>query len=519
MIDRPNETKSQQPKLTFAVRTGVIIAVAVIAAFIIGLFLAGTLDFGQRNNVQAQNPISGAESKMPLITPEGTSPFVQVAEAVIPAVVNISAEKTVKIRTPDFQWPFEDFFKDFFKDFGMPESKPREYKTQTLGSGVIINSEGYILTNNHVVAGFDNIIVKLADKTEFKGKKVKIIGRDPKTDIAVLKIEGNGKLPYAKLGNSDNIRVGDWAIAIGNPFGLDGTVTVGVISAKGRSNIPLPEGPTYQDFIQTDASINPGNSGGPLVNIKGEVIGINTAIRSPVGANVGIGFATPINLAKEIADQLIAKGKIVRGYLGVRPQEITQEIKEAMGLKSTEGVLIGEVVEKTAADKAGLKEGDVIVKFDGKKVTNVEQFRRMVAETKPGKEVEIEVIRDGKSITLTAKLQEMPDEISGTPQETPEAEETEVKSWLGMKVRMPTETEKENAKVKSGVVVDEVEGGSIADQAGIREGDIILKIDRYEIANTKDFSQAVRKLRDSKKPILFRLKRGTVSVFIAVTPE
>ncbi len=518
MTNRTQGTESTNTSNASAVRIGIIIAVAVIAAFVIGLFLAGALNFGQRKYVSAQNPSSSTETKIPLVTSEGTSPFVQVAEAVIPAVVNISAEKTVRIKTPDFQWPFEDFFRDFFKDFPRPESKPREYKTQTLGSGVIINPDGYILTNNHVVAGFDNIIVKLADKTEFKGKKVKIVGRDPKTDIAVLKIESNGKLPYAKLGNSDNIRIGDWAIAIGNPFGLDGTVTVGVISAKGRSNIPLPEGPTYQDFIQTDASINPGNSGGPLVNIKGEVIGINTAIRSPVGANVGIGFATPINLAKSIADQLIAKGKIVRGYLGVRPQEITQEIKEAMGLKSTEGVLIGEVVEKTAADKAGLKEGDVIVKFDGKKVTDVEQFRRMVAETKPGKEVEIEIIRDGKTMTLTAKLQEMPDEISSTPTEEPE-EEPEIKSWLGMKVRVPTSAEKENAKVKSGVVVDEIESGSIAEQAGIREGDIILKIDKYEIASMKDFAQAARALKNTKKPILFRLKRGTASVFIAVTPE
>lgn len=517
MIDKKQGTETKHTEIAATVRIGVLIAVAVIAAFVIGLFIAGSFSFWQRPKMQAQASEPNVESKVPFVTSEGTSPFVKVAEAVIPAVVNISAEKTVKIRTPDFQWPFEDFFKDFFKDFPRPESKPREYKTQTLGSGVIINADGYILTNNHVIAGFDNIIVRLSDKREFKGKKVKIVGRDPKTDIAVLKIENDNKLPYAKLGNSDNIRIGDWAIAIGNPFGLEGTVTVGVISAKGRSNIPLPEGPTYQDFIQTDASINPGNSGGPLVNIKGEVIGINTAIRSPVGANVGIGFATPINLAKTIADQLIAKGKIVRGYLGVRPQEITHDIKEAMGLKSTEGVLIGEVVEKTAAAKAGIKEGDVIVKFDGKKVTDVEQFRKIVAETKPNKEVEIEIIRDGKTITLTAKLQEMPDEISSTPTEEPE-EEPEIKSWLGMKVRMPTETEKENAKVKSGVVVDEIESGSLAEQAGIREGDIILKIDKYEISTVKDFAQASRALKNSKKPLLFRLKRGTASVFIAVTP-
>jgi Do/DeqQ family serine protease len=499
-------------------RIGAIIAGAVIVAFIIGLFIAGTFNFGHRNTAQAENPTTSIDSKYPLITGEGTSPFVKVVDAVIPAVVNISAEKVVKITSPSFSWPFDDFFRDFFKDLPKTESKPQEQKTQTLGSGVIISADGYILTNNHVVAGFDNFVVKLSDKTEFKGKKVKIVGKDSKTDLAVIKVDTKENLPFAKMGNSDNIRVGDWAIAIGIPFGLEGTVTVGVISAKGRSGVPLPEGPTYQDFIQTDAAINPGNSGGPLVNIKGELIGINTAIRTTTGGNIGIGFATPINLAREISDQLISKGKIIRGYLGVYPQEITKELKDAMNLKTTEGVLLGEVVDNMPAAKAGLKAGDVVVKFDGKKVTDLQQFRRMVAEVAPGATVDIDVIRDGKSMTFNAKLQEMPDEVASKPEEI-EKESNEITSWLGITVRNLTTDEKQSLNLEQGVMVDNIEGGSIADQSGIRQGDVLLKIDKYEISNIKDFSKLAKQLKDTKKPILFRLKRDKVSLFIAVTPE
>lgn len=513
MNDNTKNTTSSQ------VRIGFIVAVAAIAAFVIGLFIAGSFNFTQRNTIRAEESVASVESRYPLVSSEGVSPFVSVADMVIPTVVNISAEKVVKITSPETWWPFDDFFRDFFKDMPKQQQKPQTQKSQTLGSGVIISEDGYVLTNNHVIADYDNIIVKLSDKTEFKGKKVKIIGRDPRTDLAVLKVDvNNRKLPVAKLGNSDKIRVGDWAIAVGIPFGLEGTVTVGVVSAKGRSNIPLPEGPTYQDFIQTDASINPGNSGGPLVNIKGEVIGINTAIRSPVGASVGIGFATPINLVKEISEQLISKGKIVRGYLGVYPQEITHDIKEAMNLKTTEGVLIGEVVDKTPAAKAGLKAGDVIVKFGNMKIIDVQQFRKIVADYKPGSEIDITVIRDGKTMSFNVKLDEMPSEITSKPEDKKEESEM-VTSWLGIKVRNLTSDEKNHMKIETGVLADEIESGSVADRASIREGDVILKIDKYEIGDVKDFSRAAKELKDVKKPILFRLKRGSTSMFIAVTAE
>lgn len=508
--------ESNKNQTLAGLRIGAIIAGAVIVAFIAGLFISGTFNFGQRNIARAENPFS-IDTKYPALTEGGTSPFVRVADIVIPTTVSISAEKVVKITSPSFSFPFDDLFKDFFKDFQQPQ-QPQEQKSQALGSGVIISKDGYILTNNHVVDGFDKFVVTLSNKTVFKGKQVKIVGRDPKTDIAVVKVETKTDLPYAALGNSDNLKVGDWAIAVGNPYGLNGTVTVGVISAKGRSNVPLPEGPTYQDFIQTDAAINPGNSGGPLVNINGEVIGINTAIRTTTGGNIGIGFATPINLAKQISDQLISKGKIVRGYLGVYPQEITQDLKEAMNLKSTEGVLIGQVEDNTPASKAGLKAGDVVVKFDGKKVTSVQQFREMVAEAAPGKEVDIDVLRDNNPMTITASLKELPDEIAATPEST--QQETElVKSWLGITVRNMTADEKKNLNLEQGVFVSQIDVGSIADQAGIAEGDIILKIDKYEMVTISDFSKAAKDLKDSKKPVLFRLKRDKVSLFIAVTPE
>jgi Do/DeqQ family serine protease len=509
--------ESNKKETLAGLRIGAIIAGAVIVAFIAGLFISGALNFGQRNTARAENPFS-IDTKYPALTEDGTSPFVRVADIVIPSTVSISAEKVVKITNPSFSFPFDNLFKDFFKDFQQPDQKPQEQKSQALGSGVIISKDGYILTNNHVVAGFDKFIVTLSNKTVFKGKQVKVVGRDPKTDLAVLKVETKADLPFATLGNSDNIKVGDWAIAVGIPFGLEGTVTVGVISAKGRSNVPLPEGPTYQDFIQTDAAINPGNSGGPLVNIKGEVIGINTAIRTTTGGNIGIGFATPINLAKQISDQLISKGKIVRGYLGVYPQEITQDLKEAMNLKSTEGVLIGEVVDNTPASKAGLKAGDVIIKFKDKNVTSVQQFREMVAEASPGKEVDIDVLRDHKPMTITATLKELPDEIATTPEAT--QQETElVKSWLGITVRNMTADEKKNLNLEQGVIVSQIDVGSIADQASITEGDVILKIDKYEIVTISDFGKAAKDLKDSKKPVLFRLKRDKVSLFIAVTPE
>jgi Do/DeqQ family serine protease len=496
---------------------GAILAPAVIVAFVIGLFVAGTANFAQKTNPQKETNQTTNQrinpAALPLVGSE-ESPFAKVASKVVPAVVNISTEKKVTIKSPgfEFEWPFEDLFRDFFKN--APQAEPMQRRTHTLGSGVIVDARGYILTNNHVIGNYDKIVVKLSDNTEFTSNKVKLVGRDPKTDLAVLKIEADHPLPYAEMGNSDEIKIGDWAIAIGNPFGLEGTVTVGVISAKGRSGIPLPEGPSYQDFIQTDASINPGNSGGPLVNIRGEVVGINTAIRSPVGANVGIGFATPINLAKRIFDELVAKGKVTRGYLGVAPQEITEDMRDAMGLPKTGGILIRDVVDGTAADKAGLKSGDVIMKFDGKSIIGVEQFRQIVAEIEPGTTVTIEIIRDSERKEINVRLKEFPEEAVAVPEK-----QIEEKKWLGLKVRDLQRDEKRELGVEQGVVVEEVDTGSSTEDAGIQNGDVINKINRESVANVKDFNRMASKLAKTKKPILFQLKREKSTYFITVKPE
>lgn len=495
---------------------GVIIAPAIIIAFLAGLFIAGSAMFGQKAESQnpSTQPIQTSKSAaLAQISSTEESPFAKVADMVIPAVVNISTEKKITMKSSRYDYgPFEELFRDFFRNAPQPE--PRQRRTSTLGSGVIVDASGYILTNNHVINDYDKIVVRLSDNTEFTGSQIKLIGRDAKTDLAVLKIESKKPLPFIEMGNSDDIKIGDWAVAIGNPYGLQGTVTVGVISAKGRSGIPLPEGPSYQDFIQTDASINPGNSGGPLVDIKGELIGINTAIRSPVGANVGIGFATPINLAKRIFDELVAKGKVTRGYLGVAPQEITEDMREAMSLKVSGGVLIRDVVKGTPAEKAGLKPGDVVIEFNGISITGLEQFRVIVAEVKPGTTVPIELVRDNEHKTIKVKLEEYPEEVAAASES-----KSEEKKWLGLYVRNLERTEMQELGVEKGVLVEAIDGGSLAEEAGIQEGDVIVTVNRQSIINENDFNRIARKLADTKKPVLFQVKRNKSTYFIAVKPE
>jgi len=343
---------------------------------------------------------------------------------------------------------------------------------------------------------------------------VKVVGRDPKTDLAVIKVTTKTQLPSLQLASADDIKVGDWAIAIGNPFGLSGTVTVGVVSAKGRSGIPLPEGPSYQDFIQTDASINPGNSGGALVNIKGELMGINSAIRSPVGASVGIGFAVPVNIVRSVTDQLIRTGKVVRGYMGIRPQPVTDAIRKAMDLPDTKGVLVSEVVENAPAEKAGIKPGDIITALNGTKTEGVEQFRQQVAEFAPGAEVSVTIVRDGSRMTKQVKLVEFPeDQANAGP-----AVEQPASAWLGLSVRSLTAAERAQAAVKGGVIVDDVESGSAADAAGLQRGDVLLQAGNVTIEGMADYNRVARARNPGGKPVLFRIKRGQDRLFVAVEP-
>ncbi len=485
---------------------GIIAGAAAVFAFLFGIIITTSIPtLANRSEASQEHGTT-----VPLITDVGESPFANIAEMVSPSVVNISAEKKVTGTVPGFEWrfegPFDDFFRDFFKGF------PRyEGKTQTLGSGFLISEDGYLITNYHVIKDASDIVIKMTDKTEFKGDKIKIVGTDQRTDIALLKIESSGKFPYLKFGDSDEVKVGDWAIAVGNPFHLEGTVTVGVISAKGRANIPLPEGPDFQSFLQTDAAINPGNSGGPLVDIKGEVVGINTAITSPSGGNVGIGFAIPANLAKNIISELKSEGKVTRGYLGVYLQEITVELKDALGLPSLDGILISEVIEDAPASKAGIKSGDAVLEFDGKKVEDMQSFRLQVASTSVGKSVKVKIFRDGKEKILTVKVEEFPAETAAVGKE-------EEKSELGLTVIDVTDVQaqKFNLDATRGVVVIGVDSDSPASDANIRVGDVILAIGKKEIGDVNEYRAAVANLREGK-PVIFHLQRGERKLYVAVT--
>ncbi len=428
--------------------------------------------------------------------------FTQIAQTAIPSVVNISATNQKRIKSSS---EFEEFFKKFF---GEPFEFP-EIPRSSLGSGFIFRKDGntyYVMTNHHVIKDGDQIKITLSDGTTIEN--VKIVGSDPRTDIAVLKFESKKDLPVLKLGNSDEVKVGQWAIAIGSPFGLSSTVTVGIISSVHRKNIALPEGPDYQDFLQTDAAINPGNSGGPLLNIKGEVIGVNTAIATPTGAFAGIGFAVPINLAKNVAEQLISKGKIERGYLGIRIQDLTPELAQAMGLKEEGGAVVNQVIKGEAADKAGIKEGDVIVEVDGKKVKDANDLRLYIGSLPPGKEVQLKIYRDKKFLTLKVKLGKMPEQLSQAPSIEEESQETsKTSSWLGMTV-----IERDN-----NVVV--VSSKDKAFEMGIREGDIIRKIGDVEINSLNDFEDAKKKYEKSDKPVLIVVEKDGVKRFLAITPS
>lgn len=440
-----------------------------------------------------------------------------IVKAISPAVVHISVEKSVKGRSqPELPDMFNDeFFRKFFKP-RLP-SQPREFKQRGLGSGSIFDSKGYIITNNHVVADADKIIVKLPDGREFKAT---LVGADPATDLAVIKIEGKD-LPVAKLGNSDQIDVGESVIAIGNPFGLEQTVTAGIVSAKGRSQVGLTD---YEDFIQTDASINPGNSGGPLISLDGEIIGINTAIYSRSGGNQGIGFAIPINMAKSIMKDLIANGRVTRGFLGVVIQDVTQEIAGALGIDVNGGVLISNVGPNTPAGEAGIAQGDLIVKFDGKPVASSNELRNAVAAIRPGTTVPVDLLRKGAKKRVQVTVREQPSDmraaIGGTgggnreskPEEPPKPE-----SVLGMEIQplTPELADQMGYKGMRGVVITRVEQDSPAANAGLQRGALILEANQQSVSEPKDLKSAVAKIK-SGQHILLLVRMGDFNRFVGV---
>ncbi|MCX7916555.1 MAG: DegQ family serine endoprotease [bacterium] len=417
------------------------------------------------------------------------SAFIQVAKVVKPSVVQITTEKIVTYRYWDPFGDLEEFFRSPFEDFfEIPRRRrqsPKTYqkKQEGLGSGFIVDEDGYILTNNHVIEGVDKILVKLlGDEKKYEAK---VIGTDPKTDLALIKINAGKPLPYVKLGDSDKIEVGEWVIAIGNPFGLEESVTVGVVSAKGRSGFGITQ---YEDFIQTDAAINPGNSGGPLVNIKGEVIGINTFIVAPYVAQ-GIGFAIPINLAKRVFTQLKEKGKVTRGYLGVFLQPLNEELAKSFGLSEIKGALVAEVIKDSPAERGGIKEGDVIIEYEGTKVEDVRDLQMKVANTYPGKKVSIGIWRDKKKIFLDIIIGEM-------PAEEVIVEGKEEKLWRGIKVSSLTEEIKSQYDIEDneGVVVTYVEPGSSADESGIKVGSVIKMINGNKISNIANYRNVIKNI-------------------------
>jgi serine protease Do len=501
-----------------------VVLVLIVAGFftLIGMIVGSNLSIPDKiraENDAEQEKVDLSEiDRSELITEQGHSPFVYVAQKVKPAVVNISAEAVTEDRFHTFM--DDEFFRRFF---GLPpesEDKPRKRVSENLGSGFIISEDGYILTNNHVVKDAEKITVTLSDEHKYRAE---VVGTDAETDLALLKITVDYDLPVIELGDSDSILVGDWVIAVGNPFphlGLDRTVTVGVVSAKGRKGLIFGgDIPSYQNYIQTDASINPGNSGGPLVDLNGRAVGVNSAIASPSGGNVGIGFAIPINLAQNIANQLKTEGIVSRGYLGILPQDITHELKEAQNLESTRGILVAQVDEGTPADKADLEVGDVIVGFNGIKVEDAQQFRFLVADAGPGTEADLDIIRDGKKKSLQVKLGDRAEILGSTGGRPGESEDSE--NWLGLEVETPSRmhAERFGIEVEPGAIIVSVEPGSPADDAGLTRGDIILKIAGRDIEDAGDFHDVAREMKDSPKPISFYIKRGNANVFVAVTPE
>ena len=410
--------------------------------------------------------------------------FSELAEQAGPAVVNIRTVKTIKGGGPVFrqfqrdprspEGPFKDFFERFFGD-----EMQREFKQPSLGSGFIIDKNGIVVTNNHVIEDADQIKVKLDDETEFDAE---VIGRDKNTDLAVLKIKPDRDLPTLNFGNSDKLKIGQWVVAIGSPFGLERTVTAGIVSAKGRV---IGSGP-YDDFIQTDASINPGNSGGPLLNMDGEVIGINTAI---VASGQGIGFAIPVNLAKKIIDQLQTKGEVVRGWLGVAIQDVNQDMAEYYGLEGQKGVLVADVFKGDPAEKAGIRAKDVITEVNGKKVETSRQLTGIIADIPVGETARITVIRNGKPETFKVKIAKRNDDRIMSRRE-PEQREEE----FGIQVTAITDeiAQRFNITETSGVIVSDIERGSVGDEAGVRIGDIIKEINHRVIESVSDYDEALR---------------------------
>jgi serine protease Do len=448
--------------------------------------------------------------------------FAKASKEAMPAVVSIKVEKTVETSSlfgdqSQLNDPFglfgDDFMRQFFGDRVPSQQTPRKQLEQGQGSGFIISKDGYILTNNHVVGDVDKITVVLKDGRKFEDAK--LIGTDPDSEVALIKINGDN-FPVLPMGDSDKIEIGDWVIAIGNPFGLSETVTVGVISAVGRSNVHIA---AYENFIQTDAAINPGNSGGPLINIDGQVIGINTAIYSESGGYMGIGFAIPINMARTIEQQLKETGKVTRGYLGLYARDMTQDMAEPLKLKNAQGVIVASIEKGSPAEKAGIKTNDIITQMNGKKIETYDVFRNEIAVMKPGSSVKLAIDREGKTIDIDVTLGDrpMPETAkSRSKTETPQS----TQSTLGVNVQNVTKdiANQFGYNIGEGVIVSGVTSGSPADTAGIETGDLIQSVNRQNVNSVTEFKKVISEFKGNKILLLIKRVINTeqVSQFVVV---
>jgi serine protease Do len=477
-----------------------IVAFAVLLGAALGVYATGRAT----ELVHGRAPVQFVEAPiLPVQMPLTTGTFAKVAEAIKPAVININTlSKSGPGGGPGGRTPFEEFFgEEFFRRFfgDSPERIPQ----RSLGSGVIVDPSGIALTNAHVVEKATDIEVVTVEGAKHRAK---VIGLDKKTDLAVLRLDdGKGSFKYARLGDSERMQVGDWVIAVGSPFGLQSTVTAGIISAKARQ---IGQGP-FDDFLQTDAAINPGNSGGPLVNMQGEVIGINTAI---VAGGSGIGFAIPINMAKKIYTELVAKGRVSRGWLGVSIQPLTPELAKSFGARDTKGVLISDVVADSPASKSGLKSGDVLLEFNGKKMEAPADLQRAVGLSSPNQDAKIKVLRDQSERTLEIKIGEAPEERA----EAKATNGTRGKATLGLDVRAvtPEIARQLNLPSPEGVVVARVEDASAAAEAGVQRGDVIREINRQRVRTMADFERLTKDAKEGDR-LTVLLQRGQMSLYVA----
>ena len=432
---------------------------------------------------------------------QGLPDFTELVDKQGPAVVNVSTTSTAHGGSAQSPVPEDDPFYDFFRRFGPPQ--PRDYETRSLGSGFIVSADGYILTNAHVVDMADDVTVKLNDKREFKAK---VIGADKRTDVAVIKIEASG-LPAVKIGDPEKLRVGEWVLAIGSPFGFESTVTAGIVSAKGRS---LPQ-ENYVPFIQTDVAINPGNSGGPLFNLKGEVVGINSQIYSRTGGFMGLSFAIPIDVAMNISNQLRTTGRVSRGRIGVVIQEVTKELAESFGLPKPSGALVNSVEKGGPADKAGIEASDVILKFDGKEVSSSSDLPRIVAQSRPGSKATAQVWRKGTARDVSVTVGEMPEEKTAQRPGRKDTKPGNVVARLGLTLSELNSEQRKELVLSGGLLVEDAQGA--AAKAGIRRGDVLLAINNQDVKSVDQLNQLLSQFEKARSVALL-IRRGDGALYV-----